>query len=86
MTSRSNVLDDGELRLHGLTLGDERSFLRDAQQSTMAVKRMGTMKHWHVRREIWDLNSHGSAFPVPNTQGPLKSLFGSVLQKRWIGI
>ena len=83
MTSRSNVLDDGELRLRGLTLGDERSFLRDAQRSAMAVR---TMKHWHVRREIWDLNSHGSAFSVPNPQGPLKSLFGSVLQKRWIRI
>ena len=41
VTSRSNVLDDGELRLHGLTLGDERSFLRDAQRSTLAVKTYG---------------------------------------------
>ena len=41
MTSRSNVLDDGELRLHGLTLGDERSFLRDAQRSAVAMKRYG---------------------------------------------
>ena len=61
MTSRSNVLDDGVLRLRGITLGDERSFLRDA-------------------------HSHGSTFSVPNPQGPLKSLFGSVLQKRWIRI
>ena len=38
MTSRSNVLDDGELRLRGLTLGDECSFLRDAQRSAVAVK------------------------------------------------
>ena len=41
MTSRSNVLDDGELCLHGLTLGDERSFLRDAQRSAVAVKMLG---------------------------------------------
>ena len=41
LTSRSNVLDDGELRLHGLTLGDERSFLRDAQRSAIAVKTYG---------------------------------------------
>ena len=41
MTSRSNVLDDGELRLRGLTLGDERSFLRDAQRSAVAVKTYG---------------------------------------------
>ena len=41
MTSRSNVLDNGELRLHGLTLGDERSFLRDAQRSAVAVKTNG---------------------------------------------
>ena len=66
MTSRSNVLNDGELCLRGLTLGDERSFLRDAQRSAVAGKRTGTMKHWHVRCEIWDLNSHGSAFSVPN--------------------
>ena len=39
--SRSNVLDDGELRLHGLALGDERSFLRDAQGSAIAVKTYG---------------------------------------------
>ena len=38
MTSRSNVLDDGELRLRGLTLRDERSFHRDAQRSALAVK------------------------------------------------
>ena len=41
MTSRSNVLDDGELRLYGLTLGDERSFLRDAQRLAVAVKTYG---------------------------------------------
>ena len=81
MTSRSNVLDDGELRLHGLTLGDERSFLRDVQRSAVVVKTYGNYEAF-VRREIWDLNSHGSAFSVPNPQGPLKSLFGSVLQKR----
>ena len=39
--SRSNVLDDGELRLRGLTLGNERSLLRDAQQSAVAVKSYG---------------------------------------------
>ena len=32
MTSRSNVLDDGELCLRGLTWGDKCSFLRDAQR------------------------------------------------------
>ena len=37
--SRSNVLDDGELR--GLTLGDKRSFLRDAQRLAVAVKMYG---------------------------------------------
>ena len=41
MTSRSNVLDDAELRLRGLTLGDEHSFLCDAQQSAVAVKTYG---------------------------------------------
>ena len=41
MTSRSKVLDDGELHLHGLPLGDERSFLRDAQRSAVAVKTYG---------------------------------------------
>ena len=41
MTSRSSVVDDGELRLRGLTLGDERSFLRDAQRSAVAVKTYG---------------------------------------------
>ena len=41
MTSRSNVLDDGELHLCGLTLGDERLFLRDAQRSAVAVKTYG---------------------------------------------
>ena len=41
VTSRSNVLDDVELRLCGLTLGDERSFLRDAQRSAVAVKTYG---------------------------------------------
>ena len=41
VTSRSNVLDDGELRLRGLTLGDERLFLRDAQRSAVAVKTYG---------------------------------------------
>ena len=35
--SRSNVLNDGELRLRGLTLGDRCSFLRDAQRSAVAV-------------------------------------------------
>ena len=39
--SRSNVLDDGELRLRGLTSEDERSFLRDAQRSALAVKTYG---------------------------------------------
>ena len=34
-------MDDGELCLRGLTLGDERSFLRDAQRSAMAVKTYG---------------------------------------------
>ena len=86
MTSCSNVLDDGELRLRGLTLGDKRSFLRDAQRLAVAVKTYGNYEHWHVRREIWDLNSNGFAFSVPNPQGPLKSLFGSVLQKRWIHV
>ena len=38
MTSRSNVLDDEELRLHGVTLGDECSFVRDAQRSAVPVK------------------------------------------------
>ena len=84
MTSPSNVLDDGDLRLREVTLGDERSFLRDAQQSAVPVKRTGTMKLWHVRRDLWELNSHGSVFSVPNPRGPLKSLFGSVLQKRWM--
>ena len=74
------------MRLRGLNLGDERSFLRDANDRPWQCKRSGTMKHWHVRREIWDLNSHGSAFSVPNPQGPLKPLFGSVLQKRWIRV
>ena len=41
MTLRSNVLDDGELRLRGLTLGDERSFLRDTQRSAVTVKTYG---------------------------------------------
>ena len=41
MTSHSNVLNDGELHLRGLTLGDERSFLRDIQQSAVAVKTYG---------------------------------------------
>ena len=39
--SRSNVLDDGELFLHELTLGDERSFLREAQRSAVPVKTYG---------------------------------------------
>ena len=38
MTSRSNVLDDGELHLRGLTWGDKRSFLCDTQRSAVAVK------------------------------------------------
>ena len=38
MTSRSNVLDDGELHLRGLTWGDKRSFLRDIQRSAVALK------------------------------------------------
>ena len=38
MTSHSNILDDGELQLRRLTLGDERSFLCHAQQSAMVVK------------------------------------------------
>ena len=46
----------------------------------------GTMKHWHVRCEIWDLNSHGSAFSVPNPWGPLKPLFGSALPKGWMHV
>ena len=41
VTSRSNVLDDEELRLRGLTFGDERSFLCDAQRSAVAVKTYG---------------------------------------------
>ena len=28
-------------------------------------KRPETIQHWHVRYEIWELNSHGSAFSVP---------------------
>ena len=32
---------DGELRLSGLTLGDERSFVRDAQRSAEPVKTYG---------------------------------------------
>ena len=39
--SRSNVLDDGELRLRGLSLGDERLFLCDAQRSAVSVKTYG---------------------------------------------
>ena len=38
------------------------------------------IEHWHVRYEIWELNSHGSAFSVPNPRGPLKSPFGFALQ------
>ena len=41
MTSHSNVLDGGELRLREITLGDERSFLRDALRSAVAVKTYG---------------------------------------------
>ena len=41
VTSRSNVLDDGELRLRGLTLEDEGSFLRDVQRAAVAVKTYG---------------------------------------------
>ena len=39
--SRSNVLDDGELRLRGVTLGNKCSFLRDAQQLAVPVKTYG---------------------------------------------
>ena len=42
--SRSNALDDGELCLCGLTLGDERSFLCDTQRSAVAVKTYGNYK------------------------------------------
>ena len=45
---------------------------------------METIDHWHVRYEIWELNSHGSAISVPNPRGPLKSPFGSALQARWV--
>ena len=51
------------------------TFLRKGDQYFVTLndrpwqwKRTGTMKHWHARREIWNLNSHGSAFSVPNPQ------------------
>ena len=69
------------------------TFLRKCDQYFVTLndrpwqcKCTGTMKHWHARREIWDLNSHGSAFSVPNPQGPLKPVFGSALPKRWMHV
>ena len=44
MKSCSNVLNDRELRLRELTLEDERSFLRDAQPSAVALKTYGNYK------------------------------------------
>ena len=32
------------------------------------------MKYLHATDEIWELNSRGCAFSVPNPRGPLKSL------------
>ena len=37
-------------------------------------------------RDTQRLDSHGCAFSVPNRRGPLKSLFGSVVQKRWVRV
>ena len=54
--------------------------------STIARESKYVRKLWHVRHEIWELNSHGSGFSVPNPRGPLKSLFGFVLQKRWLRV
>ena len=31
---------------------------------------METIKYWHSRDEIWELNSHACAFSVPNPRGP----------------
>ena len=45
-----------------------------------------TITHWHVSDEIWELNSHGCAFSVPNPLGPLKWLFHSAVQKRWVRV
>ena len=69
------------------------TFLRKDDQYFMTLndrrwqwKGTGTMKHWHVRHELWDLNSHGSAFSVPNPRGPLKPVFGSALPKQWMHV
>ena len=42
--THSNVLDDGELCLRGVTLENEHSFLRDTQRSAMAVKTYSNYK------------------------------------------
>ena len=78
---------DAELRLRGVTLEDVRSFLRDTQRFDLAV-RTETIKYWDVSAEIWELNSYGCVFSVPNPRGPLKSLFGFAVQKRcpWVRV
>ena len=60
------VLYDGKLQLHGLTSEDVWLFLCDAKRRLWQWKYMRTIEHWYVRYQIWELNSYGSAFSVPN--------------------
>ena len=65
---------------------ERRSVLCDTQRLGVAVETYGNYRALAciVSYEICELNSHGSAFSVPNPRGPLRSLFGSALQTRWV--
>ena len=81
-TSNVIIEQDGRQKVEFLRRDDQ--FFTTLNDWPWQWKHTETIENWHVRYEIWELNSHGSAFFVPNPRGPLKSPFGSALQTRWV--